>query len=286
LLFSKDYNSVVAVDDNPCLDFNDLGENEGFMIDLYMKKTSTPTSTYAGLVGKQYYGGYLVKYNIKGTIGLKIWGGGGGEKYQVSSNTLITDNNWHHIVTVWDGTTIYLYVDDMTDPDNTLYVGDFTIGGNSKWLDIGNDWPTDGLNPFDGKIDEVKISTIIIENDPPNAPIIVGQTSGNAGTSYPYRFTSEDPDGDDVSYYIEWGDGDTTTWTGFRPSGSPGYSESHSWTKGTFIIQAIAKDIYGEESDWAELTVTMPRSRTMTNLLLLRFLEHFPILQKILGYII
>jgi hypothetical protein len=36
------------------------------------------------------------------------------------------------------------------------------------------------------------------------------------------------------------GDGDTTTWTEFRPSGPPGYSESHSWnTQGTYIIQAM-----------------------------------------------
>jgi hypothetical protein len=34
---------------------------------------------------------------------------------------------------------------------------------------------------------------------------------------------------------------------------------THSWsTKGTFTIKVKAKDIYGLESDWATLTVTMP----------------------------
>ena len=36
------------------------------------------------------------------------------------------------------------------------------------------------------------------------------------------------------------------------------------------------------ESDWATLTVTMPRNRISTNNLIMRFLEQFPILQKIL----
>jgi hypothetical protein len=281
LEFFASSNSFVGVDDDPSLNFNDLGEDEGFMIDFYMKKKSTPTVTYSGLVCKQYYGGYLVVYHPWGEIGFYI--SSGSVDYWGYSETIIDDNDWHHIVCVWDRAIMYIYIDDMTNPDNTLYVGDFTIGGTSKWVDIGNDWPSDWNNPFNGKIDEVKIS-IIRTNDPPNAPIIDGPPRGSAGNSYPYRFTSEDPDEDDVSYYIEWGDGDTTTWTEFRPSGSPGYSESHSWTKGTFIIQAIAKDIYGAESDWAELTVSMPRNRAI-NGFFLRFLEQFPILQKIFIFL-
>jgi hypothetical protein len=42
----------------------------------------------------------------------------------------------------------------------------------------------------------------------------------------------------------------------------------------------------GEESDWGELTVSMPRTRATYNSLFLRFLEQFPILQKILNLII
>jgi hypothetical protein len=60
----------------------------------------------------------------------------------------------------------------------------------------------------------------------------------------------------------------------------------HSWSEGSYSIRVKAKDIYEEESDWSEpLTVTMPRNRAI-NGFFLRFLEQFPILQKILNLIL
>jgi hypothetical protein len=123
----------------------------------------------------------------------------------------------------------------------------------------------------------------IVENESPNAPTIEGKTSGTAGNSYPYTFTSTDPNGDQVSYYIKWGDGDVTDWTDFQASGPPGYSESHVWDEqDEYTIEAKAKDIYGAESDWATLTVTMPRGRATYKILFLRFLEQFPFLERFL----
>ena len=119
----------------------------------------------------------------------------------------------------------------------------------------------------------------------PDAPTIDGPTHGKAGKAYPYTFTSIDPNGDEVSYYIEWGDGNTTSWTEFRPSGSPGYSESHSWdTQGTFIIQAKTKDINGDESNWSEFEVTIPRNRATFNSLFYWLLERFPLLESLLYW--
>jgi len=126
----------------------------------------------------------------------------------------------------------------------------------------------------------------IVENEPPNAPTIEGETSGKPGTSYPYTFTSTDPDGDQVSYYIKWDDGSITDWTAFQASGPPGYSESHTWDdQGTYNITAKAKDTYGVESDWATLEVTMPRNRAV-NTPFLKFLQNhlhmFPILRLLI----
>ena len=124
-------------------------------------------------------------------------------------------------------------------------------------------------------------------NNQPSAPDIDGPTNGKAGTSYPYTFTSIDPEDHDVSYYIRWGDGDIINWTDFQSSGAPGYTESHSWyTQGTYIIQAKAKDINGYESDWKIFTVTMPRNRAINNPLFNFLKNHpnlFPILRQLLG---
>jgi len=158
LSFSPLYNSVVTVDNHPSLDFNDLGEDEGFMIDFWMAIDGTPSIYHAGLVCKQYNNGYYVIQGTDSSISFMIQNGG--TAHYVTSNTLIDDNDWHHIVAVWDGTTEYLYIDDMMQPDNSEYIGSFTLGAADNWLDIGNHWPTDDRNPFDGKIDEVRISII------------------------------------------------------------------------------------------------------------------------------
>jgi len=57
------------------------------------------------------------------------------------------------------------------------------------------------------------------DNTPPDAPEIDGPTSGAAGTSYEYTFTTTDPDDHDVYYYIEWGDGEIEDWIGPYESG-------------------------------------------------------------------
>jgi hypothetical protein len=123
-------------------------------------------------------------------------------------------------------------------------------------------------------------------NQPPSAPSIAGPTSGKAGNPYTYTFTSTDPNGDQVSYYIKWGDTTTTPWTTYQPSGPPGYSGSHTWSsQGTYTIEAKAKDTYGAESGWTTLTVSMPRNRAI-NMPFLRFLENHPNLFPILRYIL
>ena len=124
-------------------------------------------------------------------------------------------------------------------------------------------------------------------NNPPSPPDIEGTANGKAGTSYPYTFTSIDPEDDDVSYYIRWGDGEITNWTDFQGSGAPGYSESHSWdSPGSYIIQAKAKDTSGYESDWKIFTVTMPRNRAIKYSFLYLLENHqniFPIIRQLLG---
>jgi outer membrane protein assembly factor BamB len=120
----------------------------------------------------------------------------------------------------------------------------------------------------------------------PLKPAISGPSSGKPGTSYTYSFTSIDPDEEQVSYYIDWDDGNITDWTSYQTSGEP-YSESHTWTtKDTYTIKAKAKDTDGYESDWGTLTVSIPRDKKMNNMLLLRLLERLPLLREVISWLI
>jgi PKD repeat protein len=134
--------------------------------------------------------------------------------------------------------------------------------------------------------DDTTYAWIQTSNDPPNKPTINGPTSGIVGKSYPYTFTATDPEGAIIWYFIDWDDETNTGWFGPYDSGTE-VTKSHTWSaEGTYTIKCKVKDPYDAEGPEGTLTVTMPRNRAMTNFLLLRFLEQFPILQKILGYIL
>jgi len=98
------------------------------------------------------------------------------------------------------------------------------------------------------------------DNTCPDAPTIDGPTTGGAGEKMDYNFVTNDPEDDDVYYYIDWDDGLIEDWIGPYESGEE-IIVSHTWGgKGTYLIKAKAKDIFGYESDWSEFEVNLPRN--------------------------
>lgn len=125
-------------------------------------------------------------------------------------------------------------------------------------------------------------------NTPPDAPIITGETNGKPGEEYEYKFTTSDPEGDEVFFWIDWDDGDIIEWIGVIP---PSYSIilDHTWKfRGTYNIRAKARDIHGAESEWGYLEVKMPKNKIfisnypLLSWLLDRFPNIFPILRQLL----
>ena len=101
---------------------------------------------------------------------------------------------------------------------------------------------------------------VLTNNISPNEPSIDGPILGKPGISYIYKISSIDPEGDNVFYLIDWGDNTSSGWFGPYVSGEM-KTVSHTWLqKGTYIVKAKAKDVYGAESDWAILSVTMPKN--------------------------
>jgi hypothetical protein len=95
------------------------------------------------------------------------------------------------------------------------------------------------------------------ENRPPSPPEITGPPSGYVGKTINYQFVSIDPDGDNVFYKIDWGDGVVDDWFGEFPSGQP-QTKSHIWSEpGIYTIRAIARDINGLEGKWNSLDVNI-----------------------------
>jgi len=123
-------------------------------------------------------------------------------------------------------------------------------------------------------------------NNPPSAPTIDGPKNGLPFINYLFTFTSTDPDGDNVSYYIDWGDGFITNWTSYQQSNSPDYNEGHSWIGfDVFTIKVKAKDNFGLESPWTNYSFSTPRNRVI-NTLFKNFLQSHPNMFPILKYLL
>ena len=89
-----------------------------------------------------------------------------------------------------------------------------------------------------------------LANNPPNTPSTpLGPSSGNIGTSCIYSTSATDPDGDQVKYTFDWGDG--TSETGLVNSGTSA-SKSHTWSSpGIYYVKAKATDSEGASSIWS-----------------------------------
>jgi len=110
--------------------------------------------------------------------------------------------------------------------------------------------------------DTVTITTGNTVPDKPSKPS--GTNSGKINTAYTYTSSTNDSDGDQISYWFEWGDGTNSGWVGPYVSGENG-SATHKWTtKGSYQIKVKAKDTNGGESPWSdELSISMPKTKKL-----------------------
>jgi len=187
------------------------------------------------------------------------------------------DSNGYISLYEWDWDYNGVYEESSTTPTTThlwsnpgSYTVTLRVTNNSGWTDTVT-------------------KTITVGNQPPNPPSISGPAAGTVRTATEYILSASDPDGDNLSYYIDWGDGKNTGWIGPYASGEE-ITQSHMWLKkGTYNISARAKDIFGMTSGWGTLQVTMPLSYEPPHVRFFewvfnRFPYAFPLLRQLLGY--
>ncbi len=184
----------------------------------------------------------------------------------------------------WSGPWNYL---GLATGTTEFDLNDFSIEEAQfvKIIDDNDGNPTE-INPG-ADIDALQ-HIIPVINNPPSIPEINGTKTGKPGIEYELTFNAVDPDGDDVKYHINWGDGGSDT-TDFRPSGAD-VMVKHAWSEeGTYNITVKAEDIHGAVSPEKTLTITIPRNKpfifnfNQLNWLYKLFLNAFLLLQSVLG---
>ncbi len=93
------------------------------------------------------------------------------------------------------------------------------------------------------------------DNRPPDPPLVHGPARAGVLADCAYGVEASDPDGDPLSYVLEWGDGTAVELTARGASGRPAEAR-HRWTAaGEFEIKAAARDYNGAQGAWTSLRV-------------------------------
>ena len=118
--------------------------------------------------------------------------------------------------------------------------------------------------------------TVTSKNTAPNKPTKPsGQVSGKVNVEYTYTTNTTDPDGNQVYYLWNWGDGTQSGWLGPFASGTQVSAQKIWSAKGLYSIKVKAKDSSGAESAWSDpLAITMPTSKSMQMMSLLTQFLH------------
>jgi len=147
--------------------------------------------------------------------------------------------------TIWDGSS-------WDNPDLTMDNIQVVLAVfNSEWHQGYSDPPSG--NPFNAYYVDETISATPSTSTPPETPDKpVGPIEGVAGIEYDFSTNTTDPDGDNIFYKFDWGDGTYSDWLGPYQSGDTviGFN---SWSNsGDFDIRVKAKDDNGsDETVWS-----------------------------------
>jgi hypothetical protein len=121
-------------------------------------------------------------------------------------------------------------------------------------------------------------------NEPPNKPAINGPTSGNINIEYTYTASTIDPNGNQLYYLFDWGDGKFSGWVGPYNSGETAEASNNWSKKGDYEIRVKSKDENAVESEWSDsLTISMPKVNSFNILdinLLKKLIDSFPLFER------
>lgn len=216
---------------------------------------------------KAIYIHYSLNNNI---VGNNITSNLNGVYFFGSDNNVVKDNL---ILNSFESGLHFEYSDKNIVYHNSLINNTYNAKSNSVNFVGGNFW--DDYTGFDNNSDGVGdipynfsggterdwypiVNASFWPNIPPQPPIIYKEKNGCKNVNSKFYIYTIDLDDDDLFLCIDWDDGTQVDWIGPYYSGV-NINFNHTWSQGTYMLRAKAKDIHGSESYWSEpLIVTIP----------------------------
>ncbi len=113
--------------------------------------------------------------------------------------------------------------------------------------DPGGGFPPGGGGGFFPPTPEQGVNNAPYKSVKPSGPVYI-----EPGGSFSYSAQTYDPDGDQVRYKFDWGDGNFSEWSNFIP-GNQTVTIEYSWYQiNNFSIRVIVQDEYNKNSSWSE----------------------------------
>ncbi|HVQ00599.1 MAG TPA: PKD domain-containing protein, partial [Candidatus Thermoplasmatota archaeon] len=151
---------------------------------------------------------------------------------------------------IWDGAA-HGYGDISSENIQVI----LAVFGNTQhqgYSDPNDDDHDGDKAPFIAYYVDETIAATPQTNNAPNKPgVPSGPTTGKATVQYTYSGNTTDPDGDNIYYMFDWGDGSNSNWLGPYASGAT-VTANHAWTYGgTYDVKLKAKDA-AVDSPWSD----------------------------------
>jgi len=128
------------------------------------------------------------------------------------------------------------------------------VAGKGGWITLdGTTWEQLGIDIPSLNYNWNVWAEVKEPSEPPEKPQTPdGPAEGMVGVEYEFSTSTTDPEGEQVCYLWDWGDGTHSEWLGPFDSGATVYA-SHIWTEaGDYDITVMAKDPHGEESELSD----------------------------------